>query len=93
MNNRDSAKKYERPLNINRYLYAYNGTFIFLSEGSIVITIFARFGLTVHLSTKERNSVVSKTKAMHIADLSAAEDYDVRENHTFISFAFHFDIL
>jgi hypothetical protein len=62
------------------------------NDAAFVFPSRVRFGLTVHLGTKEPNRVTSKTEAMHIPargttlDPTATEDYDVLDNSRFISF-------
>ena len=95
MNHRDSAKRGHTPLAFNKAFYADDAAFIFLSraeliEGTTFITKeFARFGLAVHLGTKEPTRVPGKTEAMHFPargttpDPTATDDYDVLDNSCF----------
>jgi hypothetical protein len=85
--------------------YADDAAFVFLSraeliEGSTFITKeFARFGLTVHLGTKEPTRVTANTEALHIPDRGTTPDstatagYDVLDNSRFISFCDSFRYL
>jgi hypothetical protein len=105
MNERDHAKTGHISLDFNRSFYADDAAFVFLSraeliEGSTFLTKeFARFGLTVHLGTKEPTRVTAKTEAMHIPargttpEPTATADYDVLDNGRFISFCDSFRYL
>jgi hypothetical protein len=59
MSQRDDAKTGQESLAFNKYIHADDAAFVFLSRAEVIegssftTTEFARFGLTVHLGTKE----------------------------------------